>query len=229
MKSFAALASAALLAVAVSAQQFTINTPYVPISLPAAPSPPHLFSATLPPSVFPFSSPGPAEPPPTSCIFPGGHPEEQALQQYPNLEGTSFTWSTNITAGTLVGFQLTDHNGQIAQSSSVQIMSGPDTSCLTGGSSASSSAGSTGTTSAAAGTSTGTATAPAGSSTSAAGGSSAGSSAGSGTSHAASGTSASTSASASATGGSSNNGGFVNAASIGAVGVLSAVAALVLA
>ncbi|OSD06555.1 hypothetical protein PYCCODRAFT_945619 [Trametes coccinea BRFM310] len=214
MKSFAALASAALLAVAVSAQQFTINTPNPP--------------TVCVPVQLTWSG-GTRIPLLPGNIFPGGHPEEQALQQYPNLEGTSFTWSTNITAGTLVGFQLTDHNGQIAQSSSVQIMSGPDTSCLTGGSSASSSAGSTGTTSAAAGTSTGTATAPAGSSTSAAGGSSAGSSAGSGTSHAASGTSASTSASASATGGSSNNGGFVNAASIGAVGVLSAVAALVLA
>ncbi|KAI9060661.1 hypothetical protein FKP32DRAFT_1605457 [Trametes sanguinea] len=223
MKSFTALASAALLAVAVSAQQFTINTPTFSSSQPSS-NPP----TVCVPVQLTWSG---GTPPYFLTIFPGGHPEEPALQQYPNLQGTSFTWSTNITAGTLVGFQLTDHNGQIAQSSSVQIMSGrstADTSCLTGGSSSdTSSAGSSGTTSAATGTSTGTATAPAGSSTSSAGGSS-GSSAGSGTSHAASGTSGSSSASPSATGGSSNSG-FVNAASIGAVGVLSAVAALVLA
>ncbi|CDO75559.1 hypothetical protein BN946_scf184883.g21 [Trametes cinnabarina] len=197
MKSFTALISTALLAVAVAAQQFTLNTP-------------------IPPTV----------------IFPGGHPDQPALQQYPGLTGNSFTWRTNITAGTLVGFQLTDSNGAVAQTSSVQIQSGPDTSCLNGGGDSSAAGSSTtGSASAPAGSSTGTATAPGGTSTSAVttGGSSAGSSATTGTSRAPSGTSSSSSSSASATGGSSNNGGFVNAASIGAVGVLSAVAALVLA
>ena len=57
-------------------------------------------------------------------ITPGGQPGAAALQQYAGLTGTSFTWSTNITAGTSIGLTLTDSTGQTVQSAPVTIQSG---------------------------------------------------------------------------------------------------------
>ncbi|KAI0359883.1 hypothetical protein OH77DRAFT_1517471 [Trametes cingulata] len=167
--------------------------------------------------------------PPTQCVpvqitWSGGNPPY--FLQYPNLQGTSFTWQTNISAGQEVGFTLTDSSGSVAQSAPVIIQSGPITSCLNGQSSGSSAAGES-TTSAASGAST-TATSPAATGTSAAttGGSSAG---GSTSSHTGTSTGTSASSSPSATGGAGTNGALSNVASMGVVGVLGAVAAALLA
>ncbi|KAI8980168.1 hypothetical protein BD414DRAFT_551040 [Trametes punicea] len=219
MKSLSAsLVSAALLIAAVSAQDqnFTINTPNpptqcVPVQLTWQGGDPPYFLA----------------------IIPGGQPQAPALQQYPGLTGTTFTWSVNISAGQSVGFEVTDSQGHIAQSAPVTIQSSPDSSCLNGQSGGSSAASGTGATSAASGSAATSATAPAssatGATTPASGTGSAGATSHPASSGAATSSHASSSAAASATGAAGSNGGLVNVASMGAVGVLSAVAALLLA
>ncbi|KAJ8469808.1 hypothetical protein ONZ51_g8742 [Trametes cubensis] len=233
MKSFSAsLVSAVLLAAAVSAQDpsFQILTPYAFSELPLTAFPdPSLRAVTRPPSASPSRSSGTAVLPLSSCIFPGDQPQAPSLEQFPNLQSSPFTWKTDIPAGQSVGFQVTDNTGAIAQSGSVIIQPGPS-DCLNGTASSGSATstgtgtaattgatgattGASGTTGAATGTGTGTAT-TGGSHSSTTG---------------ASGTGTSSSAGTTATGGSGTNGGFINSASMGVVGVLSAVAAALLA
>ncbi|KAI0635911.1 hypothetical protein C8Q77DRAFT_1100354 [Trametes polyzona] len=167
----------------------------------------------------------------TRAIVPGGQPQAAALQQYANLQGTSFTWATNISAGTSINFALTDQTGATAQTAPVDIQPGPDSSCLNGQSSGSSSTDSAaassgsatapGASSTAAGATTGSSTAS-GAATTSGTATSGGSSTASGT-RSASGTSGSTSPS------SSPNAAAGNVASAGVVGILGAVAAAILA
>ncbi|KAI0325539.1 hypothetical protein GY45DRAFT_1340053 [Cubamyces sp. BRFM 1775] len=214
MKSFSAsLVSAVLLAAAVSAQDssFQILTPNpptqcVPVQIK--------WNGGTPPFFL--------------SIFPGDQPQAPSLEQFPNLQSSPFTWNTNIAAGQSVGFQVTDNTGAVAQSGSVIIQPGPDT-CLNGTASSGSgsatgsatapgntaTSGATGATTAATGATTGTGSATTGGSHSSSSG--------------ASGTGTSSSAGSTATGGSGTNAGFVNGASMGVVGVLSAVAAALLA
>ncbi|OJT11478.1 hypothetical protein TRAPUB_12030 [Trametes pubescens] len=168
-------------------------------------------------------------------INPGNQPGAAALQQYTGLTASPFTWSTNITAGTSVSFALTDSTGGTGQTAPVTIQSGPDNSCLTGESTGTSAASGSSTDTAAASSTTATtpatsAGATSGAATSGAATSGTATSAGS-TSAASRSTSGSatgsSSASASATGGS--NGAIGSAASVGVVGVLSALAAALLA
>ncbi|KAI0775221.1 hypothetical protein BD413DRAFT_296530 [Trametes elegans] len=230
----------ALFAAAVSAQDFQINTPNpptqcVPVQITWSNGQPPFFLVSF---ACDASVKTPNETGHCSSNFsikPGGQPTAAALQQYTGLTGNSFTWSSNITAGTSVGFTLTDAQGNVAQSAAVTIQDGPDSSCLNGGS-ASSTTVAGGTTS---GTDTGatTSTAPAASTTSTGAattgassttGASTGASTG-GSSRSSTGTASGSSSSASATGGSGNNGAMSNAASVGLVGVLGAVAAALLA
>ncbi|KAH9903010.1 hypothetical protein C8Q73DRAFT_672615 [Cubamyces lactineus] len=212
MKSFSAsLVSAVLLAAAVSAQDsnFQILTPNPPIQCV--------------PIQIKWNG---GTPPFFLSIFPGDQPQAPSLEQFPNLQSSPFTWKTDIPAGQSVGFQVTDNTGAVAQSGSVIIQSGPS-DCLNG--------------TASTGSATGTATAPGGSGTSAtgvttgatgtSGANTATGTATTGASHSSgsSGTGTSSSAASTATGGSGTNGGFVNVASMGVVGVLSAVAAALLA
>ncbi|CAL1716398.1 unnamed protein product [Somion occarium] len=85
---------------------------------------------------------------PTSCILPGGQPGAQPLEQFTNLEGNSFTWSTDQPAGTSIGLTIRDSTGATGSSAPFTINSGSDTSCLnaSGSSSAVSTPGSTVTT-----------------------------------------------------------------------------------
>ncbi|RPD60069.1 hypothetical protein L226DRAFT_560454 [Lentinus tigrinus ALCF2SS1-7] len=218
MKSLSApLVAVALLAAGASAQ-FQINTPNPPTQCV--------------PTQFTWTG-GTA--PYFLVINPGGVTGAAALQQYSGLTGTSFTWSTNITAGTSIGLALTDATGTTVQSAPVTIQSGPDNSCLTGETSATGTSTGTGSTSAAT-SATGTTSAGTGT-TSAAGTSGTATNPASGTSSRASGTSSGSgtatgsgsSTSASATGGSGSNGAASNVASAGIVGVLGAVAAALLA
>ncbi|KAI0671720.1 hypothetical protein C8Q78DRAFT_991290 [Trametes maxima] len=213
MKSLStSIVSAALLVAAVSAQDFQINTPNPPTQcIPV--------QLTWTGGQAPFFL----------AIKPGGQPSASALQQYSGLTTNSFTWSTNITAGTSIGFTLTDSAGNQAQSAAVTIQSGPDNSCLNGaatsaasGTESATSAASSATTPAGSGSTT-----AAGSTSGAASGTSAGTHSSAGSTSRGSSTGTSASASATATGG--NNGAFSNVASVGIVGVLSAVAAVLLA
>ena len=68
------------------------------------------------------------------AISPGGQPGVKPLQEYAGLTGTSFTWSTNVSAGTSFQLSLTDSTGQTVQSAPVTIQAGPDSSCLNAGS-----------------------------------------------------------------------------------------------
>ncbi|KAI0749306.1 hypothetical protein C8Q80DRAFT_1161231 [Daedaleopsis nitida] len=213
MKSLSAsIITAALLVVGVSAQDFTINTPNPPTQ--CVPTQFHWTGGTC--ELFLYSEN-------TQNISPGGVPGATAFQQYTGLTGTSFTWSTNLTAGTSFGLTLTDANGQVAQSAPVSVQSGPDSSCLNGQASAS-----TGdsTTAASTGTTAAATTSPATGATTSAGTGTTSKAAGS-----TSGTSTGTSSSSgsTATGGAGGNGAFSNTVSVGLVGVLSAVAAALLA
>ncbi|KAI1797141.1 hypothetical protein LXA43DRAFT_1138120 [Ganoderma leucocontextum] len=159
-------------------------------------------------------------------INPGGVPGATAFQQYSGVTGTSFTWSANISSGTSIGLQLTDTNGQIAQSAPVTIQAGVTTSCLTSDQSSAASGSSTPAT----GTVVGTSAANTASSTGApatttkTGASSSGTGAGT-----ASGSKTSGSASSASTSASGSSGALSNVASAGVVGLVGALAAALLA
>jgi len=113
---FVALAVASS-AVAQGSAPFMINTP-TPPPIECVPTQITWTSGGAPPFFLIISEPD-ANGPPT--------------QQYPNLSGNSFTWLTNITAGTSIGFTLRDNNGVSEQTSSVIVQQGTSTSCIGGG------------------------------------------------------------------------------------------------
>ncbi|KAF9467053.1 hypothetical protein BDZ94DRAFT_1249514 [Collybia nuda] len=63
-------------------------------------------------------------------FLPGGHPDEPALVDFGQQTGTSLTWLVNLAAGINIGISIRDSNGEIANSASITIRSGSDTSCL---------------------------------------------------------------------------------------------------
>ncbi|KAI0777133.1 hypothetical protein BC629DRAFT_1441319 [Irpex lacteus] len=220
MKSFAALA---LLAGSALAQQFTINTPNGVVQCVTTQ---FTFSGGTGPYFLSINTPD-----------ANGTPQ----QTYDGITSSPFTWSANITANTQLGLSLTDRsNGNKALSGTFTIGASGDSSCLVGG------VGSTATTSGSESATSGAASSPAsessaaatsatsaatgatssvaatGASTSAPAGTSAHSTGSSAASH-----SGSASASASPTG--ANSGAFANSVSAGVVGVVGAVAALVMA
>ena len=52
------------------------------------------------------------------------------LQLYPDLSGLEFSWSSNISAGTTITFQLTDAEGDIAVSPAALTIQAGSNSCL---------------------------------------------------------------------------------------------------
>ncbi|EKM56361.1 uncharacterized protein PHACADRAFT_253429 [Phanerochaete carnosa HHB-10118-sp] len=52
------------------------------------------------------------------------------IQEFSDLTSRSFTWSTDVSAGTTVGFSLRDRSGAEAQSAPVTILAGSSTSCI---------------------------------------------------------------------------------------------------
>lgn len=156
------------------------------------------------------------------------------VQVYTGITGQSFSWPTNITSGTSIGITVRDATGQSAQSAPVIIQAGGSDSCIgAGGSSAPAATDST-TSGAPSGSSVpaGTSSGPSTSVTTPAG-SSIGSTSSTGprsTSSAPSGASTSSGASPSPTGGSNNNNGAMgNTAALGAVGIIAAAVAAVMA
>ncbi|KAK7690852.1 hypothetical protein QCA50_005954 [Cerrena zonata] len=156
-------------------------------------------------------------------------PSAQPLEQFTNLQGTTFSWTVNQPAGTSLGLTLRDSTGATGQSAPFTINSGPDTSCLNATSSAGASS-----------TSAGSSSAPLSSASSTAPGSSASTPASSapattpsatstGTSSVSrTSTATSSSASASATGGAQNNG-AENIAISGLTGLVAAFVAAIIA
>jgi len=114
MKSILALATAAILAIGVAAQDtFTINTPSnVVVCLPV------LLSWTG------------GTPPYFLSLHDGNNPTGAAIEDLGTQDGTSFTWTVKQAAGTSLGLSLRDSTGAVVQSAVFTVDSGPDTGCL---------------------------------------------------------------------------------------------------
>ncbi|TFY76454.1 hypothetical protein EWM64_g7559 [Hericium alpestre] len=178
-------------------------------------------------------------------VLPGADPSGAALEDFGQQNTSPFTWDhVNFPQGTSLGLTLRDSQGNTAQSAPFTINPGSDTSCLTASSSGASSGTASATSPASSSASSASASSTSEASTSAASSSASASSASvSATSHASSvsassassasraSTSSSTSASASPTagGGTADNGAVAKAASFGAIGVVGAIVAAVLA
>jgi len=141
-------------------------------------------------------------------VLPGNTPSGQALENLGTFNGTSFTWTVNIAAGTQLDLTLRDSSGLIAQSAPFTINPGSDSSCV--GNAVSGSAG------------TGTAAATSGSGSGTGGGTGAGSTA---TSSAGGSSASSTSTSTSGSSSKSNAAYPANVAKVGAAGVAGAILA----
>ncbi|KAF7986487.1 hypothetical protein HWV62_31291 [Athelia sp. TMB] len=59
-----------------------------------------------------------------SPILPGNQPSAAALESLGTQTGTSYTWSTNLAAGTSIGLTLRDSTGATASSAPVTIQPG---------------------------------------------------------------------------------------------------------
>jgi len=157
MKSIVALAAFAVLVLAQSAGNLTVQTP---VSL-----------VTCQPALISFSG-GTA--PYYLSVLPGGQTGATALESFPTQSGASYTWpKVDIQAGTSITIQIRDSSGLINYSSPVTIQAGPDTTCVGGNSSGgsilnSSAVGGSATGGATSGGSSAASTASAGSSSSAA-------------------------------------------------------------
>ncbi|KII85009.1 hypothetical protein PLICRDRAFT_178774 [Plicaturopsis crispa FD-325 SS-3] len=234
MKSvFVSLASVSLFAAGVLGQSLQINTPASAVECqPTLLS----WSGGTPPYFLRYASAVMCHLQPTYIfipfsVLPGNSPSSPALQDLGTQTGTSFTWSTNITADTSVGLTLKDSTGAIAQSAAFTIQAG-SSSCI-GGSSSSTAAGSSGSTSAttSAGTTSSSSSSAAATTSSASKASSASvttsSAAGSGSSSASkTGSSTSAAASSSGSASSSSSAGFTNGVNYGVAAVAAAVFAM---
>jgi len=110
----ARLATAAILAITAAAQDgFTINTPSNVVVCQ-----PILLSWTG------------GTPPYFLTVHDGNNPTGPAIQDLGQQDGTSFTWTVNIAAGTSIGLAVRDSTGASVQSASFPINSGSSTDCL---------------------------------------------------------------------------------------------------
>ncbi|KAI0672065.1 hypothetical protein C8Q78DRAFT_1024849 [Trametes maxima] len=79
---------------------------------------------------------------PTTITFSGGQEpftlritdsatnNQPITETFTGLTGTSFTWSTNVLAGTVAALKLTDSDGLTAFSAPFVVQNSGDTSCL---------------------------------------------------------------------------------------------------
>ncbi|KAF6754457.1 hypothetical protein DFP72DRAFT_848265 [Ephemerocybe angulata] len=71
-------------------------------------------------------------PPYFLSILPGNQPSAAAIRDFGTVTGTSFTWNpVNLPAGTLIGINLRDSTGTLAQSAAFPVNPGTDDKCLT--------------------------------------------------------------------------------------------------
>ncbi|KAI0303758.1 hypothetical protein B0F90DRAFT_1916690 [Multifurca ochricompacta] len=74
-------------------------------------------------------------------IHPGSAPDDPALADFGTQQGTSFLWTkVNFAVGTSLDITLRDSNGQTSQSAPFTVQTGGDLSCLNASSSSGSSA-----------------------------------------------------------------------------------------
>ncbi|EED85968.1 predicted protein [Postia placenta Mad-698-R] len=148
-------------------------------------------------------------------IEPGNDPSGAPLQQYGPLDGTSFTWPTNITSSQQVSLTIKDSTGATNQCAPFNINAG-SSSCIGASASASSGASSASTASSASGASSSAAA------TTAASGSSAAASSTAPASSASASGSSSASSTTSASGAANTGGALAVAANMFAVGAAGA-------
>ncbi|KAG6332760.1 hypothetical protein ID866_6334 [Astraeus odoratus] len=63
-------------------------------------------------------------------LVPGGQPTASPIKQFPNQDGTSYTWLVDLQAGTIFNIALKDSTGATSYSDIITIQSGSSTSCL---------------------------------------------------------------------------------------------------
>ncbi|KAJ8084722.1 hypothetical protein PM082_003498 [Marasmius tenuissimus] len=68
-------------------------------------------------------------PGPFTLSYDGNNPTGPALETFPGLQGTSFTWDVDIPAGRSVGFLLRDSTGATSQTAAVTIQKGSEFRC----------------------------------------------------------------------------------------------------
>ncbi|PIL28591.1 hypothetical protein GSI_08632 [Ganoderma sinense ZZ0214-1] len=56
--------------------------------------------------------------------------DQETIFTASNLQGTSFGWDASVPAGTVVGFDVKDATGALAQSAFVAIQSSSDNTCF---------------------------------------------------------------------------------------------------
>ncbi|KAG8692569.1 hypothetical protein FRC09_011105 [Ceratobasidium sp. 395] len=69
-------------------------------------------------------------------IIPGKQPGAAALKEFPQQQGTSYTWKVDLPQGTSITLQIRDSVGTVQYSSDVVIQNSSDASCLNGNTSA---------------------------------------------------------------------------------------------
>ncbi|KAI6154845.1 hypothetical protein BKA82DRAFT_4072159 [Pisolithus tinctorius] len=64
-------------------------------------------------------------------LVPAGQPSATPLMQFPNQNGTSYTWMVDLQAGTNFNIALKDGTGATAYSDIITVQAGSSTSCAT--------------------------------------------------------------------------------------------------
>ncbi|KAI5982684.1 hypothetical protein EDC04DRAFT_2874336 [Pisolithus marmoratus] len=63
-------------------------------------------------------------------LVPGGQPTATPIEQFPNQNGTSYTWMVDLQAGTTFNIALKDSTGLTAYSDIITVQAGSSTSCV---------------------------------------------------------------------------------------------------
>lgn len=69
-------------------------------------------------------------PPYFLSLIPAGQPSAAALKQFPEQQGTSYTWLVDLPAGTGFTTALKDSTGQLVFSGNQQVEGGSSSSCV---------------------------------------------------------------------------------------------------
>ncbi|KAI5982027.1 hypothetical protein EDC04DRAFT_2546931, partial [Pisolithus marmoratus] len=63
-------------------------------------------------------------------LVPRGQPTATPIEQFPNQNGTSYTWMVDLQAGTTFNIALKDSTGLTAYSDIITVQAGSSTSCV---------------------------------------------------------------------------------------------------
>ncbi|KAJ3487143.1 hypothetical protein NLI96_g3733 [Meripilus lineatus] len=106
-------------------------------------------------------------PPYFLSLLPAGQPAAAAIKQFPTQQGTEYSWTVDLAAGSTFSTSLKDSTGAVAYSDIQTVNSGPDASCLNASVSVSDTAAASATPATGASTTPAAATSPAAGATSA--------------------------------------------------------------